>query len=511
MSGMVYLVGAGPGDPGLITVRGAACLGRADVVVADYLVLPRLLALAPPHAERIVRGPRRSRLHQEEINELLIARAQAGQVVVRLKGGDPFVFGRGGEEAEALVAAGVPFEVVPGVTAAVAVPAYAGIPLTHRGAAGAVALATAHEADAKDKGQVRAEDAGQVAWEALGPGTTTLILYMGLERLDEAMRRLVAAGRPADTPAAVIADGTRPSQRTVVGTVGDIAARVRAAGLAPPALTVVGEVVRLRDKLSWFERRPLHGVRVLVTRAPEQAEATAQHLEALGAEVLLAPAITIAPPESWEPLDRAVAALSRYRLVALASTNAVDALMARLEHAGRDARSLAGVLIAAVGPRTAAALRARSLVPDTVATEMSAEGLTQALAGVELGAGPALLPRAAEGRDTLVAALEARGVKVDAPAAYRSLPVPPAELAWVAEALAAGRIDAVTFGSPRTARALLAALPDAGLLARVVVGAVGPTTAAALAEAGVHVDVVPEEHTFDALVDALVPMLASRR
>jgi uroporphyrinogen III methyltransferase/synthase len=295
----------------------------------------------------------------------------------------------------------------------------------------------------------------------------------------------------------------------VVGTVSDIAAR--AAGLGPPALTVVGEVVRLRGALAWFERRPLFGARVLVTRAESQAAPTVEKLAELGAEVVAAPAIEIVPPESYAALDEAVAALPRYRLVALASANAVRVLWDRLGLAGLDARALAGKRLAAVGPRTAEALLACGLRADVVAGEASAEGLAAALAGVGPDDGPALAPRAAEGRETLVESLRSRGLAVDAPAAYRSRPVPPERLAWVGERLAAGTIDAVTFGSPRTAQALLAALPDPRLLDRVLVGAVGPTTARALGEAGVRVDVVPAEHSFDALCLALVEPLAARR
>ncbi len=495
VAGIVYIVGAGPGDPELITVRGAACLGRAEVVVADRLASPRLLARAPAGAERIVRGARRSSLDQDEINRILVERARAGRVVVRLKGGDPLLFGRGGEEAEALAAAGIAYEIVPGVTAAMAAPAYAGIPLTHRGVASAVVFATAHETDAKA--------GARLDWAAFADPATTVVLYMSVTHLDEVAAKLIAAGRAPSTPAAIVEEGTLPSQRTIVATLADLPAKARAAGVRPPALTVVGEVVRLRASLAWFERRPLHGARVVVTRAAEAAEATVERLAALGAEVIAAPTLSIAPPADEGAIAAAAASIDKYRLIAFASQNAVDYFMRRL----RDARALAGKTVAAVGERTAAALLARGIRADIVAADATAEGLAAALAGV---AGPALLPRAAEGREALAEALAARGVEVDAPAAYRTVAVPPEQLAAVAAEIARGAVDAVTFGSPRTAEALLAALPDPSTLAHVIVAAIGPTTAAALARAGVRVDVVPPHPDFAALVDALVPPLRNR-
>jgi uroporphyrinogen III methyltransferase/synthase len=502
---MVYLVGAGPGDPGLITVRGAEVIALADVIIADRLASPRLLERARPDAEKIVRGPRRE-LDQAAISALLVERARAGKTVVRLKGGDPFLFGRGGEEVQALEQAGIAYEVVPGVTAAMAAPAYAGIPLTHRGLATQVAFATGHEAD--KAGEARLD------WRALADPSTTAVLYMSVSHLEAAMAELLRAGRAPETPAAIVEAGTLPAQRTVVGTIADLPALARRAGVKPPALTVVGEVVRFAAAPSWFERRPLHGAQVLVTRPAGQADGTVARLEALGARVHLAPAIAIAPPDSWQPLDEAVAGIDRYRLVALASANAVDALFERLGRAGLDARALAGKVVAAVGDKTAAALAARGVRADLVAGEASAEGLAASLAEPrweeEVGRGPALLPRAAEGREALAEALRARGVFVDAPTAYRALTAPPEQLQWVGELLDRGALDAATFGSPKSAAALVAALPSARLLERTFVAAIGRTTAEALKRLGVRVDLVAPRPSFEALADALAGALADR-
>lgn len=506
MVGMVYLVGAGPGDPQLCTLRGAELISLADVIVADRLASPRLLERARDDAEKIVRGPR-SALDQEQISQLLIERARAGKRVVRLKGGDPLLYGRGGEEVEALERAGVPYEVVPGVTAALAAPAYAGIALTHRGLASRVVFATGHEAEGE--GQEPAD------WTALGDRATTAVLYMSVSHLAAAMAELERAGRSKNTPAAIIEAGTLPGQRTVVGTIGDLAERARAAGVKPPALTVVGEVVKLRGGPSWFERRPLHGARVLVTRPVGQPDPQAARLEALGVEVLVAPSIAIAPPESWAPLDDAVAGIDRYRLVALASGNAVGALFERLARKGLDARALAGKVVAAVGDKTAAALASHGVRADVVANEATAEGLAATLAeprwAKEVQHGPALLPRAAEGREALAEALRARGVFVDAPPAYRAIATPPERLQWVGELLQRGALDAVSFGSPKSAAALLAALPDPKRLGKLLVAAIGRTTADALKKLGVRVDVMPPKPSFELLADALAAALTDRR
>ena len=331
-NGKVFLIGAGPGDPGLLTLKGKRCLEEADVVVYDALANPRLLQHAKPGAELIYVGKRASQhtLPQEEIGRLLVERAKAGKVVARLKGGDPFIFGRGGEEAEDLAAARIPFEVVPGVTAAVAAPAYAGIPLTHRDFTSTVAFVTGHEDPTKD--------ATSIAWEKIATGIGTLVFFMGVGQLPEIVAQLVRNGRSPATPAAVVRWGTRADQEVVVGTLADLPEKSQ--GMKPPALIIVGEVVALRDKLRWFETKPLFGKRILVTRAREQASSFAQILEAAGAEIVEFPTITIVPPESWEPLDAAISRLREYRWVIFTSANGVRFFWERLQHAGneRDAR-----------------------------------------------------------------------------------------------------------------------------------------------------------------------------
>jgi len=342
-SGRVTLVGAGPGDPGLITLHGVEALRQADAVVYDYLASPELLAHAPEQAELIYVGKQAGRhtLAQSEINALLVRLAREGKRVVRLKGGDPFVFGRGGEEAEALVAAGVPFDVVPGVTSAIAAPAYAGIPVTHRGVASSLAIVTGHEDPQKAT--------SAIDWGSLA-GIDTLVFLMGVANLPAIAAELIAHGRRSDTPAAVIQWGTVGRQRTVTGTLADIATRVEEAGLGSPAVTVVGAVVGLRERLRWFDRRPLLGLRVLVTRTREQAGRLAEGLRALGAEPVECAVIETAPPLDWAPLDRAIGELGAYRWIAFTSANGVEAFFARLALAGRDARALAGARLAPSAP-----------------------------------------------------------------------------------------------------------------------------------------------------------------
>ncbi|MBX6378705.1 MAG: uroporphyrinogen-III C-methyltransferase, partial [Clostridia bacterium] len=374
MSGRVYLVGAGPGDPGLLTLKGAACLERADVVVHDRLVDPRVLALARPDAELIDAGkePGEPKLTQEAINALLVERARRGQVVVRLKGGDPFIFGRGGEEALALAEAGVPFEVVPGVSSVSAVPAYAGIPLTFRGLSSAFLVLTGHRCTV-------ASGDDDPDWESLARAADTLVVLMGMSRLGECLAGLRRGGRDPSTPAAVIAKGTLGEQRVVVADLARLADEVAAAGLRNPAIAVVGPVVSLRERLAWFERRPLFGRRILVTRSREQAGQLSRLLAEQGAQPVEVPLIRAVPPASWEEFDAALTNLAHYRWVAFTSANAVRAFGERLWAAGRDARALAGVSIACVGGETDRALRGWGLRADLVPETFNAAALAAVL------------------------------------------------------------------------------------------------------------------------------------
>jgi uroporphyrinogen III methyltransferase / synthase len=497
VAGTVYLVGAGPGDPGLMTRRALDLIASADAILYDRLVPPGALDGARADAELryVGKRPGEPSLAQDAINAALVELAEAGRTVVRLKGGDPFVFGRGGEEAQALAAAGVPFEVVPGVTAGVAAPAYAGIPVTHRDDASAVAFVTGHEDPDKRE--------SALDWSALAAFPGTLVLYMGIRRLPDIAAALVAAGRPADQPAAVIARGTQPAQRTVTATLGDIADRVAAAAIEPPAVTVVGDVAALRDELAWFERRPLLGRRIVVTRARAQASALAARLAALGADVVEAPAIRIEPREAPD-VHAAVEAVGDYALICFTSANGARLFAGALKRAGRDARAVAGH-IAAVGPATAAELeRSVGVIADVVSERSIAEGLVEALADEPVAGERVLVVRAVEGRDVLATALRERGAHVDEAAVYATVPedVAPEQRSALA------RADYVTFTSGSTVRYFVAAAGPPRDGTRVV--SIGPVTSDAARAAGLEVHVEAERHDVDGLVDALLADASAR-
>ncbi len=481
----VYLVGAGPGDPGLLTSRALEVIASADVIVYDRLIPPEALAGARPGAALIYAGKEGGgeSVDQHEIERLLIEHGSASRTVVRLKGGDPFVFGRGGEEAEALADAGIPFEVVPGVTAGVAAPAYAGIPVTHRDAASAVAFVTGHEDPAK------AEPA--LDWGALAAFPGTLIVYMGMRRLEHITRRLIDAGRSAHEPAVVIQRGTLPDQRVVEGTLETIAATAASEGLRAPAVAVFGHVSVLRDRLRWFEVRPLAGIRVAVTRARAQASELSARIRALGADVLEVPAIKIVPLPGPAP------SLGGYDLVCLTSPNGVRLLFERLNQDGRDARALAGAGVAAIGPGTAAALERHGITADIVPKRFLAEGLIEALADVPVKR--ALVARAAQGRDVLPDALRAKGAEVDVLALYETVGEPLGE----AELRALEHADYVTFTSSSTVEFLLAAAREK-LSSRTRLISIGPVTSAALRERGLEPDVEASRHDVEGVIEALV-------
>ncbi|MEA2455527.1 MAG: uroporphyrinogen methyltransferase / synthase [Thermoleophilaceae bacterium] len=486
----MYLVGAGPGDPGLMTRRSLELIAAADVVLYDRLIPPGALDGAPPGAELryVGKEPGKPAVEQEQINAQLVELGLAGRRVVRLKGGDPFVFGRGGEEAEALAAAGVRFEIVPGVTAGVAAPAYAGIPVTHRDAASAVAFVTGHEDPSKD--------GSALDWEALARFPGTLVFYMGIKNLPLIAERLTAAGRDAAQPVAVVARGTLSGQRTVAGTLEDIAARVAEAEVRPPAITLVGPVAELRETLAWLEQRPLHGEVVAVTRARAQASELAGRLRGLGAEVVEAPAIRIEPvPVDLPPLES-------YALICLTSPNGVRLLFDALPG---DARSLAGTRLAAIGPGTAAALRERGIEADVVPERFVAEGLLEALADEPLEGQRVLVARAAEARDVLPEGLRERGAEVDVLALYRTVAEP--LRAAHAEALKAATY--VTFTSSSTVRFFLEGGGVVPPEARVA--SIGPVTGATLREHGLEPDVEAERHDIDGLVAALIADAAARK
>jgi uroporphyrinogen III methyltransferase / synthase len=479
MTGTVYLVGAGPGDPGLLTVRAVELIAAADVVLYDRLIPPEALAHARTDAEVVYVGKEGEgpQFPQDDTHALLLEHARAGRTVVRLKGGDPFVFGRGGEEALVLADAGVPFEVVPGVTAGVAAPAYAGIPVTHREVASGVAFVTGHEDPAKP--------GSAIDWPALARFPGTLVFYMGVRTLPRIAERLVAEGRSPDEPVAVVERGTLPGQRTLLATLGDVAERAAQEQLRAPAITLVGAVARLREDLAWLEARPLHGRTVAVTRARAQASALAARLRALGATVVEAPAIRIVP------LDTPLPPVRDYDLVCVTSPNGAELLLDRL----RDARELAGVTVAAIGPGTARALRARGVEPDVVPERAVAEGLVEALADVPVRR--ALIARAAEGRDVLPDALRERGAQVDMVALYETVAEPLDDDTRAAAATA----DYLLFTSASSVRFYAQA---AGGLDGPRLVTIGPATSAALREHGAEPDLEADPHTPDGMIEALL-------
>lgn len=488
----VYLVGAGPGDPGLMTARSLELIAGADVIIYDRLIPATALDGARPDAELVYAGKQGGgpSASQDEIQRVLLQRGSAGLSVVRLKGGDPFVFGRGGEEAEALREAGVRFEVVPGITAGVAACAYAGIPVTHRDAASAVAFITGHEDPEKPE--------SALDWNALASFPGTLVVYMGVRQLGSIAERLIASGRPKTEPAAVIERGTLPAQRTVTGTLETIAAVVDENAIRAPAISLFGPVAALRRNLAWFEQRPLSGLTVAVTRARAQASGLAARLRELGAEAVETPAIRI------EPLDGPAPELERYDLICLTSPNGVRLLFDRLEVAGRDARAFSGARLAAIGPGTAAALSEHGLIADVVPEQFVAEGLVEALADVPVAR--ALVARAVQARDVLPDALRARGAEVDVLALYETVAEPMAD----AELARVGRADYVTFTSSSTVRFFFDSIGD-GLTGQTRLASIGPVTSASLRERGYEPDVEAERHDIDGLIEALVSDAGEKR
>jgi uroporphyrinogen III methyltransferase / synthase len=517
--GTVYLIGAGPGDPGLITVRGLDLLRRADVVVYDRLAHPALLQHARADAERVYVGKASAHhaMRQGDINALLVERALRGKSVARLKGGDPVVFGRGGEEAEFCRAAGVPFEFVPGVTSAIAAPTYAGIPVTHRDAASSFAVVTGHERD--DRGEAGSRPPGAAEqrrnWANLAHAADTLLFLMGVEALPEISARLQEHGRAGDTPVALVQWGTWPSQRVVTGTLADIVEKVRAAGLTPPAVCVVGDVVKLRPTLQWFDdpiTRPLYGKRIVVTRAREQASALSDLLRSRGADPIEFPVIKIAPLPDYADLDAALRNLDRYAWVVLTSVNAVPILRVRLDALALDGRAFHATRIAAIGPATADAIRQHlGLRADFVPTEAVAEAVIAQWPDTDLTGQRVLLPRAREAREILPEQLSARGARVDVIPVYETQTDESAREVFHAQ-LANGELDVLTFTASSTvhnfAQALGAANADPqadlkSLVGDTLVAAIGPVTADTLRHYGIEPQIVAVEHTIPGLVNAI--------
>ena len=499
----VYLIGAGPGDPGLLTCKGRQALSEADVVVYDYLASDELLALARPDAEFIYVGKIAGNhaMKQGDINRLLIAKAKEGKVVARLKGGDPYIFGRGGEEAEELVDAGVPFEEVPGISSSIAGPAYAGIPLTHRAWSSSVTIITGHE-DPTKPGSVH-------NWDALARSASTLVFLMGMKNLPDIAARLIAAGMPGDTPAALVYWGTTSRQRSLASTLADLPDAAVREGFTNPSIIVVGDVVRLKDKLDWFEKKPLFGRTVVVTRAREQASESAALFARMGARVIQFPTIKINPLADYAELDEAVGNLSRYGWLVFTSVNGVRFFRERLAALNLDARALHGVKVAAIGPATAKAVESMGIRADLVPSSYVAEGVAQAMLELGMKGERVLLPRAKEAREVLPEALRAAGAVVDVITTYENVPSEENRDAVIA-ALENDELDCITFGSSSTVRNFLASIPLETLKKHpgVRFAAIGPVTAETMRRMGLTPDILPENFTIPALADAVCAAFA---
>lgn len=481
----VYLVGAGPGDPDLITVKGRRLLARADAVLYDHLANPALLDIAPPEAERIYVGKKRAQhaYSQAEIIAMMVDRAQRGMNVVRLKGGDPFIFGRGGEEVEGLAAAGIAYEVVPGVTSPLGIAAYTGVPLTHREHTSVVTFVTGH-------------DLAAVNWSSVA-GSETLVVFMGLHHLPEIAASLVSAGRPMNTPAMAVQWGTRPCQRTVAGTLANLVGRVEAEGLTPPATIIIGDVVSLRERLSWFEKLPLFGRRVIVTRAREQSGDLVARLSELGAQAIEIPVIEMAAPDNTWHLDICIERLESYDWFVFTSANAVKFFIARID----DLRRIKGH-ICAVGRATAEALRSMHLTVDLVPELSTGEGVAAAFESMNMLGLKVLFPCAGGAREIIPAKLDALGAIVDAPVVYRNVIPPDAQARLEKYMAAAAKADWVMFTSPSTVNNFLG-LGGAPLLETARIASIGPTTSEAIRKHGFAVHVEPETTSTDAMIDAI--------
>lgn len=501
--GKVYLVGAGPGDPGLITVKGLQCIQKAEVLVYDRLAGHRLLTYARPDAELIFvgKGPDKHVYKQEEINQVLKEKALEGKIVTRLKGGDPFVFGRGGEEAEVLRDAGVPFEIVPGVTSAISVPAYAGIPVTHRDFTSNFAVITGNEDPTKEESAIE--------WSKISTGIGTLIFLMGMGNLPHIANKLMENGRSPETPVALIRWGTRPEQRTLTGTLKDIAKKAQEADFQNPAIIIVGEVVKLREKLAWIEQRPLFGKRIVVTRSRQQASAFAAKLEELGAEPWEFPTIDIQDPIDLAPLEQAMNKIHEYEWIVFTSPNGVERFFARFFAQGHDIRELFGIRLCAIGPQTRKELQKYGLKVDYVPEEYRAEAVIDGLKDLEWKGRKVLLPRADIARKLLPEALAGFGAEVMDVVAYRTVRGG-GDAVLLRQMLNEKMIHAVTFTSSSTASNFVEMLGVEDhhelkrLLEGVTLASIGPITSDTMRELGLEVSVEATEYTIPGLTKALL-------
>jgi len=495
--GTVYIIGAGPGDAGLITVKGADCLGRADVVVYDYLVNEELLEYARSAARFIYAGKKGGEhtLPQDKINELLVREAQDGNTVARLKGGDPFIFGRGGEEAEELARNNVPFEIIPGVTSAVAVPAYAGIPLTHRGFTSTVAFVTGHEDPAKEK--------SDIDWPALA-GIGTLVFLMGVKNIDRITDALIKHGKSPSTPVALIRWGTTSRQEVITATLAAITGRAEAGGFAPPAILVVGDVVDLRETLKWFDGKPLFGKGIVITRPEREKDDLAALLTREGARVICFPTIKITPPPDWSGLDAAVTQLNTYHWIIFTSANGVHYFFERLAALGKDIRELKNIKICCIGPATAFQIQVRGIGVDLIPEYYISEGILKSFARLDLTGQKILIPRAVHARDVLPEGLAKMGAAVDVVAAYETVNSG-RKKEQLLELIRNDGIDVITFTSTSTVTNFLEIMGgDFICPAKIRIACIGPITEAAARRAGFNVDIRQDEYTVEGLVQSLV-------
>jgi uroporphyrinogen III methyltransferase/synthase len=498
--GKVYLVGAGPGDPDLITVKGMECLKQADVIIYDHLASAKLLKHTRRDAQTIYVGKEQGShtLPQEEMNRLLVEKAKIGSTVVRLKGGHPFIFGRGGEEAQALAAEDIPFEIVPGITSAIAAPSYAGIPLTHRKYSASVSIVTGHEDPTKPY--------STVDWGKLATGAGTLVILMGVKNLPNIAKAIMAAGRSPETPVALVRWGTTPKQKTVVGTLETIVEKAQQVRLKPPVAIVVGDVVTLRDSLNWFEKKPLFGKTIAVTRTREQASELVNRLSAQGAECLECPTIRIVPPKDWGPLDAAIDRLDTYDWLVLTSVNGVNYFFNRLFERGKDVRALGKLRTVTIGPATAKRLRDFGLFSDIVPETYRAESIIEAFEQEAMEGQKILLPRAKEARPILPIEVRKLGATVDEIAVYETKQATES-VELLLSRLQKRSVNMVTFTSSSTVKNFKAALPDdrfEDLVKTVKVASIGPITSDTARELGLHVDIEAEKYTIPGLCNAIL-------
>ena len=505
-AGIVYLVGAGPGDVGLLTVKGLSCLRKAEVVIYDFHLNAQILNYISHDAEFIYAGKRGGHhtMTQDEINLALVQKAEEGKIVCRLKGGDPFVFGRGGEEAQVLSRAGIRFEVVPGVSSSIAAPAYAGIPLTHRLYSSSFAVIPGYEDTTKEE--------SAIDWSKLATGVGTLVFLMAVKNIEVLSQRLIDNGRDPETPVAVVRWGTRPDQKTIVGTLKDIAALVKEKDIRPPAVMVVGDVVKLRDELNWYEVKPMFGHRVLVTR---EYSAGFEPLAELGAEIISFSTVEVVPPETWEELDRAIDRIGDYHWLIFTSANGVRYFFGRLLERSVDIRELKGVKVCAIGRKTAAEVEKVGIMVDLVPEKFRAEGLIEAFVKLQSGKGAGkgkdslegvrfLLPRAEVARELFPERVRQLGGEIDVPVAYRAVR-PELHGKRLKRFLKEGRITVATFTSAATFDNFMQIMGEDAedLLRDVVIAAIGPVTAKAIEKKGLEVRIMPEEATVEAMVEEI--------